>query len=150
MAETTDRGTAAPAGAPAATSPADADSRSVASLIGDAFTELQTILRKELELARLELMEALNVRVQALIAAAVGGLLGLYVLGFAGVTIAKALDVVMPEWAAWLIVTALFGVVAAILFLIARSRATAVPMQPEQTKRSIEENVEWAKHQLKR
>ena len=148
MAQTTDQ--SATGQAPRAASPAEADTRSLSTLIGDAFGEMQTILRKELELARQELMAALSVRVQALAAAAVGGLLGLYFLAFAGVTAAKALDLVLPEWAAWLIVTGVFGLIALALFLIARSRATAVPMEPEQTKRSIEENVEWAKHQLKR
>lgn len=129
--------------------PADDDPRSTVAVLGDIFTEMQELLRKELELAKLEITEAVGVRLQAAAAGAAAGLLALFALGFLGVTIAKAIDVALPEWVAWALTTLLFLIIAGVAGLIAKKRATAVPMAPERTKRSIEENVEWAKHQLR-
>lgn len=145
MAETTER-----VALPPAADPAVADPRSTVQVLGDILTETQTLIRKELELARLELMDAVSARAQAVAAVVAGGLFALFAMGFMGVTIAKALDIVLPEWLAWLLTTLLYLLVAGAAFLIARNRATAVPMAPEETKRSIEENVEWARQQLRR
>lgn len=126
------------------------DARSTVQVLGDILTELQTLVKKEIELAKQELLEAVSTRAQAAAAAVGGAIFGLFTLAFLGVTIAAALANAVPAWLAWLIVTLLYGLIAGAAFLIARSRARAVPMQPEQTKRSVEENVTWAKQQLRR
>ena len=136
--------------APPAVSPAAGDQRSTSQVLRDVVTETQTLIRQELELARQEMMDALNARLMAAGAAAAGGLMALFALAFAGVTIAMALQRVMAPWLAWLIVTVAYLVVAGAALLVARSLTRSVPMKPERAKASIEENVQWAKHQLKR
>lgn len=139
-----------PGAAPKAVSPAAGDPRSTGQILKDVLEETQNLFRKELELAKIELTDAITARLVAAGAAAVAALFALFALGFAGVTVAKALEEVLAPWAAWLIVTAGFFLVTVIGLLVARNRVNAVPMQPEQTKASIEENVQWAKQQLKR
>lgn len=127
-----------------------AHERTTGQIIGDIVDETRTLVRQEIELAKLEVKEAVSVRVQALAAAAAAAFLGFIGLVFALVTVAMALATVLEPWAAWLIVTGGLFLLATVALLIARSRARAVPMEPEKTKRSIEENVRWARTQLRR
>lgn len=135
---------------PPAASPASADPRSTGEVVGDILRELRTIVQKEIELAKHEISEAMSVRAQAMAALVVGGIMGLFALGFGAVAGAKALEIVLEPWAAWLIVFGVFLSITIIALLVARSRANAVPMEPEKTKRSIEENAQWARTQLRR
>lgn len=124
--------------------------RSTGQLVGDALGEVQTIVRKEIELARHELTAGLAARGQAAAALAVGGLLALVGLGATVTAAAWGLGTVLPMWAAWAIVAAVLFVLAGVAAAVARSRVRAVPLQPEKTRRSIEENAQWARTQLQR
>ena len=135
---------------PPAAAPGEVQERSTGQLVGDALGEVQTIVRKEIELAKHELRDAAIVRGQAAAALAVGGLFGLIGLGAAITAIAWGLGTVLPMWAAWAIVAGALFLVAGIALMVARSRSRAVPLQPEMTRRSIEENVQWARTQLQR
>ena len=60
-----------------------------------------------------------------------------------------ALDGVMPNWLAALLVGATYAVVAAVLFFVGKSRMQeAGPLVPEQTVNSVKEDVQWAKKQI--
>ena len=135
---------------PSAASTTSGDQRSTAQVLRDVVNETQNLMRKELELAKHEMQAGLEARLMAAGVAIAGAIMALFALAFVGVTIAMALQTVLAPWLAWLIVTAGYLLVAGAAFLIARSRITAVPMTPERTKASIEENVQWAKQQLKR
>lgn len=128
----------------------DPDPRSTVQVVKDVTSNAQLLFQKELELAKLELQEALKVQLMAAGLAAAGGLFGLFVLGFVGVTAAKALEEVLQPWAAWLIVTGVYLLIGVLALLIAKNRAQSVSLTPERTKDSIEENVAWAKQQLRR
>jgi hypothetical protein len=59
------------------------------------------------------------------------------------------LDLGMPLWAAALIVTVLWAVVAAVLALRGRRELReATPPVPEQTIETVKEDVEWAKSRM--
>lgn len=135
---------------PPAVSPAVGDPRSTAQILGDVVGEVQTLVRKEIELAKQEMAAAAAARAQGIALFVVAGLFGLYALGWLGVTIGAALRTVMAAWIAWAIVFALYLLVAIAAVLIGRSRMTSTPMAPEQTKRSIEETKQWATQQLRR
>ena len=135
---------------PPAASPQTGDPRSTGQIVNDILTEVQVLVRKEIELAKQELAEAAAVRAQALAAALVGAVMGLFALGFGAAAAARVLEIWLEPWAAWLIVFGVFVLITVIALLVARSRANAVPLQPEKTKRSIEENARWARTQLKR
>ena len=135
---------------PPAAAPGAAAGRSTGQLVGDALGEVQTIVRKEIELAKHELRDAAIVRGQAAAALAVGGVLGLIGLVAALTAIAWAIGTVLPMWAAWAIVAGALFLLTGVALMVARSRVRAVPLEPEMTRRSIEENAQWARTQLQR
>ena len=127
------------------------DTRSTAEVVKDLAANAQTIVRKELELAKLEIQEGVAKQAAAAGMFGAAGVLGLFVLGFAGVTGAIALEGVLDQrWLAWLIVTAIFLVIAIIVAIVGRSTVRKASVSPEKTKSSIEENVAWAKQQIGR
>lgn len=108
------------------------------------------LVRKELELARHELVEAVVARVKAGAAALAGGVLALLALVFAGLTVATGLDAVLEPWASRLAVTVGFGVLAGVALAFGAWRARQPPLVPEETRRTVKEDVEWARTQLRR
>lgn len=125
------------------------DPRRTSEVVRDVVSETQTLLRHEVELARIELTAAITAKVQAGAALAVAGVLGLFALGFGAAAGASALSNVVEPWLAQLIVAAIFLVIAGLAALFARGRST-VPMAPEQTKQSLKEDARWARTQLER
>jgi uncharacterized membrane protein YqjE len=124
--------------------------RSTVQLVRDIAGDSATLVRKEIELAKQEVMEAVMARVKAAAALAVAGLFGLFALLFLAVTGAVALDIVLPKWLAWLIVGVAFLAIAGGAALFGLVRIKKPPLAPEETKRTVKEDVEWAKAQLKR
>jgi hypothetical protein len=118
--------------------------------VRDIASDSQTLLRKEVELAKQELLEAVMSRVIAVAALAVAGLFGFFVLLFAALAAAAALNLVLPAWAAALIVAGAFLLLAVPAALIGKSRMKGPSLKPEETVRTVKEDVEWAKAQLKR
>jgi hypothetical protein len=124
--------------------------RSTADLVKDVLAGTQTMVRQELELARLELMEGVAAKGQAAGAGAAAGVLALYVVGFLGLAGGAALSQVVPAWLAWLIVAGVFLLLTALAGLVARARARSAPLGVDKTKASIEEDVAWAKRLIRR
>lgn len=116
------------------------------SIAGDS----ATLVRKELELGRQEILDAVSARLAAAASMATAGAFGLVALIFLAVAAAAALDLVLPLWAAALIVAGAFGVVALGGLTMGIWRAKRPPLLPEETARTIKEDVEWAKTQLRR
>jgi Putative Actinobacterial Holin-X, holin superfamily III len=81
---------------------------------------------------------------------AAAAVLGLFVVGFLGLAAAEAFALVMPRWAAMLIVAGLFGLVAIIAIVAARGWLRSGATKPALTQESLKEDVRWAKQQLKR
>jgi hypothetical protein len=124
------------------------DARATSEVVASTIAHLQAMVVKEIELAKLEVKEVATdkaIAVGTMLAAAV---LGLFILAFVGVTAAKALGLVLPEWAAWLIVTVVYALIAGVLVAIGIRRAKRPVM--EETKAAFEESKEWAKGQVNR
>jgi hypothetical protein len=126
------------------------EEHSVLELVKSISTDTVALVRKEVELARQEVVEALTARVKAVAALAAAGVMGLFILGFLGLAAAAGLDNVMRPWASRLIVAGGYLVLAVGAGLFALGRAKRPPLVPEETKRTVKEDVEWAKAQLKR
>lgn len=118
----------------------------VRSLISD----LQLLFQKHVELARQELLEALEARIKALAAGAVAGVMALFALGFLAAAVAFALDLMMPAWASRLIVAGGFLLITALAALFGRRRLSQPPMAPEATMQALKEDTEWARDRLGR
>jgi uncharacterized membrane protein YqjE len=130
---------------PDAASRPDVDEHSVGALIGQVASDMSTLLRQELELAKTEL------RQEAVKAGKAGGMLGgAGVLGhltvaFLALAVTFALGNVMDlGWAA-LIVAVLLGIGAAVLFTLGRTRLREINPTPEQTVQTVKEDVRWAR-----
>jgi protein-S-isoprenylcysteine O-methyltransferase Ste14 len=112
-------------------------------------TDLSLLIRQQVALAKEEMrgIAAEKATGGALLAAA--AVFALFVLGFASLAGAAALDLVLPRWAALLIVAGIYLVLAVIAVLIGRN-ALAASATPERTKQTVKEDLEWAKRKLQR
>ena len=112
-------------------------------------TDLSLLIRQQVALAKEEMrgIAAEKATGGALLAAA--AVFALFVLGFVSLSGAAALDLVLPRWAALLIVAGIYLVLAVIAVVIGRN-ALAAPATPERTKQTVKEDLEWAKRKLQR
>ncbi|MGH2679586.1 MAG: phage holin family protein [Actinomycetota bacterium] len=139
---------AAPTAAPP-TPAADGD-RGTGPLIRSIASDLSLLVTKQIELGKQELGEMVGARARAVGVFGAAAVLGLFAIGFLGWTGAEALDLVLPRWAAMLIVAAVFGILAAIAIVVARSSLRSSAANAALTKTTLKEDVRWAKQQLKR
>jgi nitrate/nitrite transporter NarK len=121
----------------------------VGELLSDVTSDIQTLFRQEIELAKAE------IRQEATKAGKAGGMFG--GAGFAGYMVALfaslaavfgLANVMDAAWAA-LIVTALWAGIGAVLFVMGRSRMREVSPKPEQTVETLKEDARWARHPTK-
>lgn len=119
---------------------------SVGDLLGRVTTDLSTLMRQEVELAKVEIKEEATKAGKASGMLAGGGAVGYLVLVFLALALMFALDAAMPiGWAA-LITAVLLGIVAAVLFVLGRKQFQQVNPKPEQTVETLKEDVQWAKN----
>ena len=111
----------------------DAREQSVGAAAKSVSEHLSAILRLEMELATTELKKkvmALGLGIGLLVGALV---MLLFMVGFAWATAAAALALVVPTWAALLIVTGILLVIAGVLALLGLGRVRkGSPPVPEQ------------------
>jgi hypothetical protein len=124
---------------------ADSD-RPVGELMHELSEQTATLVRQELELARLELSEKGK---RAGIGAGLlggSGIAALYAVGALTACLILALATAVAGWLAALIVAAVYGAVAGVLALSGKSQVQrAVPPVPEQASESVKEDVQWTK-----
>src|SRR5207247_294393 len=108
-----------------ASSPNEPPSRqSMPELVRSIANDTSLLVRQEIELAKHEITEAVTARLKAAASMAAVGVLALFMLIFLALAAAAALDLVLPAWAARLIVAGalLFLAVPVGLFGLARLR----------------------------
>lgn len=121
-------------------------SHSTGELVRELSEQTTTLVRKEIELAKAELSQKGKVAGEG--AGMFGGaaVLGLLALGTLTTMILALLDKAMDLWVAALIVTLVYGAIAAVLALSGRDRVKkGMPPAPEQTVETVKEDVQWAK-----
>ena len=113
--------------------------RSVGELISEVTTDLTTLMRQELDLAKAEVKQEVTTAGKA------AGMLG--AAGFAGYMVALFLSIALwwalangmdEGWAA-LVVAAIWGVAAAVLAVLGRSRMRQVSPKPERTVQTLQQ-----------
>jgi Putative Actinobacterial Holin-X, holin superfamily III len=150
------QGTTTPAGGAARVAPGPAGNgakraeRSAMTIVKSIVDDVGLLVRKEIELAKEELKAGLVARGVGAGALAAAGVMALLGVIFIAMAVAAALDLVMPAWLARLVVALGFLAMAGGAALFGRRRIKSVPMVPEETKRTIKEDVEWAKAHLGR
>ena len=122
---------------------------SMASLLGGIVSDIQTLIRQEMALAKSEMVREWDKAKTAAGSMAAGA--GVLALGgfFLCVTIVCVLTEVagLPWWASFLIVGGVLTAVGAVLFFVGRSRAAEVHVVPPQTAETMKENVQWIRNQ---
>ncbi|OUD02139.1 phage holin family protein [Streptomyces swartbergensis] len=130
------------------TNPAEPRGResSVGELLSDVTSDVQSLFRQEVELAKAEVKEEATKAGKAAGMYGGAGFAGYMVLLFLSLAAVLGLANVMDEvWAA-LIVTAVWAVIAAVLYQRGRTRMRTVNPKPEQTVETMKENAQWARH----
>src|SRR5215213_1780009 len=121
----------------------EADPQGVGAAVKEVAERASSIVRLELELAALELkrkVASLGIGIGLALGAAV---MLVFMVGFVYATIAAALTLVMPTWAALLVVTGILLLKAAVLGLLALSRIKkGTPPVPEQAIREAKLTTE--------
>lgn len=129
---------------------ADARDRSLPELLRELSTETATLIRQEMQLARVELTE--KAKPAAASAVSFGGtaLFGFGAFAAGTTAVIAALSLVLPVWAAALIVAALYGAVAGALVQVGKKklREAETPLLPATTQ-TIKDDIAWAKTRTK-
>lgn len=125
-------------------------SHSTGELVKQLSEQTTTLVRKEIDLAKAELSQKGKVAGEG--AGMFGGaaVVGLLAAGTLTVVILALLDKAMDLWVAALIVTVVYGAIAAVLAMTGKDRLKqGMPPAPEQTVETVKEDVQWAKSQAK-
>ncbi|MFT5565021.1 MAG: hypothetical protein ACI970_001758 [Myxococcota bacterium] len=118
--------------------------RTTKQVVDDTRQHLSELVSAHVDLAKAEVADTISQATKAIAPFAIAGILGVYLLSFYAVSGAKALELVVPEWAAWLIVSGVLTVLVALFaFIGARRLKRFTP--PTQSSQSITETVAWAK-----
>jgi membrane protein len=123
---------------------------SIGAVVRAIATDLSLLVRQQVELAKQEVSEAAKARARGAGAFAAAGVLALFVVGFLGLTGAAALAIVLPNWAANLIVAGVFLLIAIVAVLLGRTWMKTPRASTARTKETLREDVEWAKRQIRR
>jgi uncharacterized membrane protein YqjE len=124
----------------------DLRERPTTELLKQLSDQTTSLVRQEIELAKLEFREKGK---KAGIGAGMfggAGVFGLYAVGALTATIILALATFLPGWVAALIVTVVYGAIAGVLALRGKSQVKeAAPPVPEQAVETTKEDVRWGK-----
>jgi hypothetical protein len=125
--------------------------RPVGELLRELSEQTSTLVRQELELARLELTQKGKRAGIGVGMFGGAGALGFYALGALTAAIVLVLATAMKGWLAALIVAAAYAVVAGALALMGKTQVQqATPPLPQQATDSMKEDVRWTTASAKR
>jgi hypothetical protein len=122
---------------------------SMASLLGGIVSDIQTLVRQEITLAKTEMIREWDKAKTAAGSMAAG----VAILALGGLLLCLAIvsalheAVGLPWWASFLIVGGVFTGLGAVLFFTGRNKAARVNVIPPQTAETMRENVQWIRNQ---
>ncbi len=122
--------------------------RSIPEILQDVFSNIQEIIRAEVRLAKAELGEEFNRARAGGLLIGVGAVAAVFSALFTLLACVYALGLVVPSWAAALIVAAAVGVAAAATLTLGLKRLKTMQAAPK-TAATLKENVRWAKQLTK-
>jgi MFS family permease len=124
--------------------------RPVGDLLRQLADETTTLVKQELELAKSEMAEKGKRAGVGVGMWGAAGVMGLSALGALTAFFILALDGAIPNWAAALIVAAVYGAIAGLFYLRGKRKVDAVGKPvPEEAIDNFKEDVEWAKTRAK-
>jgi len=123
--------------------------RTVPELLGNIVDNIQQIIRSEFRLAKAELQEKASRASKPAITLGAGFLFGLYGLGFLLLAAVYALSTIMAAGLAALSVGGVLALVSIVLVTSSGNKLKTLNPAPEKTIQTLQENVQWAKDQIK-
>ena len=123
------------------------DGRSLGEIVGDLSTDLTTLVKQELTLARTELKEEAAKAGKGAGMLGGAGVAGLLALTLGSFALAYLLDNWMPVELAFLIVTVLWAIVGAVLAARGRKELKNSNPQLPETQQTLKEDAAWARAQ---
>jgi uncharacterized membrane protein YqjE len=124
----------------------DLRDRPASELLKQLSDQTTTLVRQEIELAKLEFREKGKKAGMGAGMFGGAGVFGLYAVGALTATIILALATFLPGWLAALIVTLIYGAIAGVLALRGKAQVKeATPPVPEQAVETTKEDVRWVK-----
>ena len=119
----------------------------IGELLKQLASETTTLVRQELDLAKAEMREKAGKAGPGFGMIGAAGGVALLALGALTAFFVLALDAVLPNWLAALVVAMVYGAVAALLYMRGKEKVDdAGSPAPRQTIETLKEDVEWAKH----
>ena len=115
-------------------------SDSMGTLVKDATVHLSTLVRAEIELAKLELVKSAKQGAIGAVFFIVAGVIGLFSLFFFWFMIGEILDIWLPRWAAFTIVFGAMLGMAGLLVVLGIGRLKKIK-KPERTIASLQETA---------
>jgi hypothetical protein len=126
------------------------ESRGIGDLLGDLGRQVSTLVRKEIDLAKVEVTSGVGRMSRGAAMAVAGGLLayaGLLVL--LGAIVLGLIDAGLDPWLAALLVAAVVLVIGGVIVSMGVKGIREANPAPTETAETVKENVEFVKEQLK-
>src|SRR5829696_4314073 len=117
----------------------DIEGNSVGALIGEVTKDLSTLMRQELELAKVEMKAEAKKAGQGAGMFGAAGFAGYMVLLFLSIALWWALENVMDAGLAALIVAVIWAVIGAVAFVMGRKKFREVNPKPERTVETLQQ-----------
>jgi Putative Actinobacterial Holin-X, holin superfamily III len=125
----------------------DLRERPIGELLKQLADETATLVRQELDLAKAEMREKAGKAGPGFGMWGAAGMTALLAAGALTAFLILALDGVMPNWLAALLVGLVYAAIATVLYVNGKHRVEeAGSPVPQKTIESVKEDVQWAKH----
>jgi drug/metabolite transporter (DMT)-like permease len=126
------------------------ESRGIGDLLGDLGRQVSTLVRKEIDLARVEVTSSLGRASRGAAMAGIGGAL-LYagVLTLLAAVVLGLIEAGMDGWLAALVVGVVALAIGGVVLMTGMKQVQTTNLAPTQTAETIQENVEFVKETIK-
>jgi uncharacterized membrane protein YqjE len=123
------------------------DDRSLGQVVSDLSTDLSTLMKQEVQLAKVELKDEVAKVGKGAGMLGGAGFAGWFVLLFLSLAMTFLLDNWLPIEAAALITAGVWAVIAAVLAVVGRKELQEANPQLPKTQETLKEDVQWARAQ---
>jgi uncharacterized membrane protein YqjE len=123
------------------------DEKPLGQLMGDVVSEMGTLVRQEIELAKFETKEELAKAGKAAGMFGAAAVAGHMALLFVSLALAWLLSQAINRAAVFAIIGILYALAAGLLAVTAKKQAQSINPVPQQTVETLKEDVQWAKAQ---
>lgn len=120
--------------------------RSLSELFSRLTSDVSTLFREELELAKVELRAEAKQAGKAAGKLGAAGVIGLIAALLLSWALAFLIAEVLPTWAGFAIVGAIYAIVAAVMGMNGKKELDKVDPTPRQTVDTLQEDKEWLKN----